>query len=49
MTRTADLKEDAVLSLELDLFIIDTPRQIHRAIHLDEQLMVRQLRRRRVR
>ncbi len=43
MTRTADLEEDPVLSLHLDLFVVDTTRQIHRAIHVDQQLAVRQI------
>ena len=41
MARAADLKVDPVLSLELNLFVVKTSRQIHRAIHLDEQFVIR--------
>src|SRR6185369_10599282 len=43
VTRAADLKEDSILPLELNLFVVETSRQIHRAIHLDQQLVIRQL------
>jgi hypothetical protein len=39
VTCAADLKEDSVLSFKLDLFVVETPRQIHRAIHLDQQFV----------
>src|SRR5690349_1883908 len=35
MSGTTDLKENLVLILELNFFIIEPPRQIHRAKHLE--------------
>ena len=34
MTSAANLKKDAVLVLHLNLFVVESPRQIHRAKHL---------------
>ena len=40
MTGAADLEEDLVLSFELDLFVVEPAREIHRAIHFEQQLAV---------
>src|SRR3989442_13222486 len=36
VTSTRDLKEDLVLPLELDLLIVDAPRQEHQPIHVEQ-------------
>ena len=40
MSRATDLEKDEVLSLELNLFVVETPRQLHLAIHLEEELVI---------
>ena len=40
---TTDLKVDPVLGFKLNLFVVDSSRHIHRAIHLNENLAIRQL------
>src|SRR5207253_776830 len=37
MTSAADLKEDAILTLHLNLFVVELPRQVHRAKDLQHQ------------
>ncbi len=36
VARAADLEEDLILALELDLFVVDTARRIHGAVDRDE-------------
>ena len=43
MSRAADLKEDPVLALELNLFVVEPSRQVHRAIDLEHQFVIGQL------
>ena len=43
MSRTTDLEKDSILSFELNLFIVETSRHVHRAIHLYQQLVIGQL------
>src|SRR5205085_8169365 len=38
--RAADLKEDFVLILQLNLFVINAPREIHSAVHLNHLLTI---------
>ena len=43
MTRPADLEKNSVLPLELNLSIVQTPREKHRAINSDQGLAVKAL------
>jgi hypothetical protein len=40
MAGAADLEEDPVLSLELDLLVVHSPREVHRPVDADERLLV---------
>jgi hypothetical protein len=41
VTRTRDLKKDSVLGLELQLFIVYSPRHVHQAIDLEHGVAVK--------
>src|SRR6185295_19416380 len=43
MSCATDLEVDAILTLELNFFVVDASRRIHRAIHLDQGLVVGQV------
>ena len=43
MASAGNLKEDLVLTLKLDLFIIDSPRGIHRAVNADHRFGIETL------